>query len=107
MSAEYDEIKRRKNAGIPFQAHFTGGTGNPLYHLFPGLVGMSRDANTGALEERVLCYKYQGNNGQGWRCFSPTKFTGIHDTNVVPPHIPPIDRARQNCVQAIDDSTCD
>jgi hypothetical protein len=96
MSPEYDEIKRRKNAGIPFKVHFTGGTGNPEYHLVPGLVGQSRDANTGALLERALCYKYQGNNGQGWRCFLPTELTRISDTTVAPPTtIPPIDRLRR------------
>lgn len=103
-SPEYIEIRRRKRLGIPFKAHFTGGTGNPLYHLFPVLIGLSRDPTSGAQRERALCFKYVGNNGYGWRCFSPTELANITDSNVALPTIPAVDRDRQNCVETIDDS---
>ena len=98
---EYTAIKQKKNAGLPFKANYMGGTGNPVYHLFPVLIGTSPPAGGGTAVERVLCYKHVGSS-QGWRCFEVSDLKNIDASNVSVPTIPPVDENRQNCVMTID-----
>ena len=102
MPTKYQQIKAVLDDGTKgFMANYSGPTttGNPVYHVFPGLMG-----TTGG-EERVLGVKYNhGQQGDGWRCFRVAGFSNIRDSPIRPPTVTPVDEAGQNCIDVIDHS---
>ena len=102
-SAKYTAIKNIKAMGNKgFRAHYKGpstpGSSHPVYDVFPGLMG----TNT-AGEEKVLGYKYHGQNGENWRCFLVADFDDpIQLSPINPPTVGPVDENRQFCIKNID-----
>jgi hypothetical protein len=101
MSANYDKIKGKIQAGLAIKAKYKGPGG--ARHLVPYALGHSPDASG---KEMVLGYEYDGpipNSPHGWRCYVVTDFASVDDsTKPMPNPLPVVDYDRQNCVVVID-----
>jgi hypothetical protein len=103
MPTKYEKIKdiMVNHPTKGFMAHYHGPStpsGNPMYHVYPGLMGTNA-----AGDQKVLGYKYNGQHGQFWRCFLVDDFDdSIQLSNVNPPDIGPVDETRQCCITNID-----